>query len=202
MSFARKRLLNDMVKDAGLEVVSAEMRNGRVAIDARAPNGVTRTFSLSNHTRSDPKGDLNEHSRIKRFARENPDPAAAPAQQTEEEPSMAKKESTVIRTSDELTQGEFYKLCVWLTDVILAENPESLDALAAKAGAHFGRVISADTMREAMEATGTPAPECWTKLPDPHVIFARELEQLMTSLGQDASPLFRRYLSTLEVANG
>jgi len=193
MSHARKRLLIDMVKDAGLELVGTELKSGRIAAEVKAPNGVVRTFTISSTSRIDPRGDLNEQARIKRFARENPAPGAK-----EETPDMAKKDAApVTHTPDELTPGEFYKLCVWLTDVILAKDPESLDALAALAGAHFGRVIGTATMREAMKATDTAEPEAWTKLPDPHVIFARELESMLGALGQEPSAVFKRYLATL-----
>lgn len=192
MSFARKRLLIDIVKDAGLEVVGTDIKNGRVVVEAKAPNGVSRSFSLSTSGRSDPRGDLNENSRIKRFAKANT--PAAP-EQLEETPEMAQTAASTP-AAEQLTPIEFYKLCERVKTADLAKYAD-IEVAAQAASTYSEKTISVGTLREAMDATGIVEPEAWTKLPEPHVIFARELESMLSALGQEPSPLFRRYLSTI-----
>ncbi|MDN7179054.1 hypothetical protein M0D69_13735 [Caballeronia sp. SEWSISQ10-4 2] len=190
MSFDRKRLLLDMVKDAGLEVVTVGMKNNRVAVDARAGNGLTATFQLSTSSKSDPRGDMNENGRIKRFARQNPAPGAAP--QIEEEEAM----SNTTPAAKELTQIEFYRLCEWLKIQDLATYA-SLEVLTAAAARICSHNVSEATVREAMTATGVTDPEVWTAIPDPQIVLARELAAIQYALGHEPSSLFRRYLETL-----
>jgi len=191
MSQARMKLLRDMVLDAGLELVSTGFRNNRVAVEAKAPNGLTRTFQLSTSSRIDPRGDLNEHSNIKRFARQNPAPGEAPAI---EETDMSKKPAT--HAEKQLTPIEFYRLCE-LVKKVNAGTVSGIDVFAAGLGNELGLSVSIETAREAMTATGTPEPAEWTQLPDPHVVLARELAAIQEALGQTPSTLFKRYLETL-----
>ena len=190
MSQARMKLLRDMVLDAGLEIVSTGMKNNRVAIEAKAPNSVVGTFQLSTSSRADPRGDLNEHARIKRFARNNPAPGAAPAIEEEEMPK------NTTPAAQQLTPKEFYLLCELIKKVNVA-SVSSLEVLASSLGNELGMSVSTDAAREAMEATNTPEPEVWTKLPEPAVLLARELEAIQSALGQEPSALFRRYLATI-----
>ena len=189
MSHARMRLLRDMVLDAGLEIVSTGTKNNRVAIEAKAPNGLTRTFQLSTSSRIDPRGDMNEHGRIKRFARENPAPGAAPQHDEDEMPKATP-------AAQELTPVEFYKLCERVKQADLSKFAD-IEIAAQSASTYSEKVISVDVLREAMGATDTPEPEAWTKLPEPAALLARELAAIQAALGQEPSALFKRYLETL-----
>ncbi|CAN7543738.1 hypothetical protein LJR130_003834 [Variovorax sp. LjRoot130] len=57
---------------AGLEPGKIYSHRGRICGEGMAPNGREQTFSLSNGSTSDVRGDLNESSRMKRFAKANP----------------------------------------------------------------------------------------------------------------------------------
>jgi len=189
MSYARKRLLLDMVKDAGLEVISTDIKNNRVSVEVKAPNGIKATFQMSTSAKIDPRGDMNEHARIKRFARNNPAPGAAPQPEEDEMPKTTP-------AAQELTPIEFYRLCEWIKIQDLATYA-SLEVLTAAAARIHSHNISESAVREAMTATSAIDPEVWTALPEPHVIFARELAAIQAALGQEPSPLFRRFLGTL-----
>jgi hypothetical protein len=184
-----------MAKDVGLEVVSHYGKQNRVCVDVRAENGVTASFSLSNTSRSDVRGDLNEQSRMKRFARANGMPAAQQPEDTMQR-TITLKKPTETAAAQELTPIEFYRLCEYIKSMDVA-SASSLEVLTRGAASHLGCNLSEASVREAMTATSTAEPECWTPLADPHTIIARELAALMESLGQTPSSQLKRYLATL-----
>lgn len=196
MSQSRLRDLVDMVKDAGLAVVQHYSKAGRVCVDVRAPNGVERTFAISLRP-GDARGDLNEHAKIRRFARENtPIPPAVELPPPVVKPKDDMKKPTETAAATELTPREFYRLCEWLKQANAA-SVSGLDVLARAASEAIGQPVSEAAMREAMEATDTAEPDAWNPLPEPHVVLARELEALLKQLGTDPSPLFKRMLTSL-----
>lgn len=196
MSQSRLRDLATMLKDAGLDVVESYPKAGRVHVQAAAPNGVTRSFSLSLKP-SDARGDLNEQAKIRRFARENtPIPPAVELPPPVVTPKADMTKNTAPEAAQELTPREFYRLCELLKKVDLT-TVASLEVAARHMSAELDLKISEQILCEAMEATDTQEPDAWHPLPEPHVIMARELEALMKSLGQEPSPTFRRLLAAL-----
>lgn len=196
MSQSRTRDLVNMVKDAELEVVQHYSKAGRVCVDVRAPNGVERTFAISLRP-GDVRGDLNEQSKIRRFARENtPIPPAVELPPPVVKPKDDMKKPTETAAATELTPREFYRLCELLKKVDLS-TVASIEVAARHMGAELDMKISEEVLREAMEATDTPEPDAWNPLPEPHVVLARELEALLKQLGTDPSPQFKRLLAAL-----
>jgi hypothetical protein len=192
----RTRDLVNMAKDVGLEVVSHHIKQNRVCIEARAENGASSSFSLSNSSRSDIRGDLNEQSRMKRFARANASQAEQlPNQDMQRDTIKLKKDETAA--AQELTPIEFYRLCEWVKLARMNLHP-NLAALALAASHDIGQTVSERAMGEAMQATNTKDPDHWTPLADPHTILARELEALLKQLGQPQSSQFTRLLETLK----
>lgn len=205
----RTRDLVNMVKDAGLEVVEHYRKHSSVCVDARAPNGVERSFHLLEKS-SSMRADLDVQGRIRRFARENSAPGAdtivettlpppapeprAPAVQPKPQQKrilrIMKEKSTQTNATtaaeQELTMAEFYRLCEW-TKKTVGPNVPSLEALALLATSFIGHTVSEKAVREAMNATETPEPECWSPPKEPHVIVALELEKFMRSLGAEPS---------------
>ncbi|CAB3972306.1 MULTISPECIES: hypothetical protein [Burkholderia] len=205
MSQSRTRDLVEMVKAAGLDAVRQYGKSGRVCVDARAPNSAERTFSLS-HRQGDLRGDANQQAEIRRWARANMPPPPPPVELPKPIITVKPRRSTVKNPTDtkqaqpssaeqEMTPREFYRLCEWLKQVSI--DVSGIDVLARAASNALGQEISADTMREAMEVTGTPEPDAWNPLPDPHVVLAREIESLTKALGHEPSPHFRRLLAAL-----
>lgn len=196
MSQSRVRDLVEMVKEAGLEVVQHYAKPGRACVDARAPNGLEKMFAVSIKP-SDARGDLNEQSKIRRFARENtPIPPAVELPPPVVTPKENMKKGSEAVAAQELTPREFFKLCEWLKSRNCG-SVSGLDVLARAASSDLGLTVSEAIMREAMEATDTKEPDAWHPLPDPHTVLARELEALMKSLGQEPSTTFKRLLATL-----
>lgn len=203
----RTRDLVNMVKDAGLEVVEHYRKHSSVCVDARAPNGVERSFHLLEKS-SSTRADLDVQTRIRRFARENPAPGADTLVETIETPLPApeprapaaqlkpqkrilkvmKEKITNVTTAaeQELTMAEFYRLCEW-TKKTVGPNVPSLAALALLATSFIGHTVSEKAVHEAMMATETPEPECWNPPKEPHIIVALELEKFMRSLGAEPS---------------
>ena len=72
----RQKDLKVMAEAAGLSALKFSRKGARVYLTCQADNGNTRTFSVSNGTTNDSRGDANEQSAMKRWARENPAPAA------------------------------------------------------------------------------------------------------------------------------
>ncbi|AOJ09643.1 hypothetical protein [Burkholderia mayonis] len=204
MSQSRTRVLVDMVKDAGLEVLQHYGKSSRVCVDARAPNGAERTFNLSLR-QGDLRGDLNQQAEIRRWARANMPPSPPAVDLPKPTITVKPRRSTVKKQNDtpqpstteqELTPREFYRLCEWLKQADCA-TVSGLDVLARAASNALGQEIGAETMKDAMDATETPEPDAWNPLPEPHVVVARELDALMRQLGHEPSAHFRRLLSAL-----
>ena len=84
----RQKDITTMAEIAELAIVAIQKRNGRQFITCRADNGVEREFSISHGSRSDARGDQNELSAMKRFARENAE--QTPQHQKRETLTMAK----------------------------------------------------------------------------------------------------------------
>jgi hypothetical protein len=72
-------LIEDAGRDFPLEIVERVEKNGRILVELRAGNGAVRQFSVSNTSRNDVRGDLNEKARMKRFARDNAPRTEPPA---------------------------------------------------------------------------------------------------------------------------
>jgi hypothetical protein len=189
----RTRDLVNMAKDVGLEVVGHYIKQNRVCIDTRAENGVEASFSLSNSSRSDVRGDLNEQSRMKRFARANA--LKQEPEETMQRETIKLKDSTAA--AQELTPIEFYKLCEYIKSMDVS-SASSLEVLTRGAASHLGATVSEASVREAMTATGTADPECWTPLAEPIVIVARELALLLEQLGHAKSSQLTRFLETVK----
>ncbi|MGX0136367.1 hypothetical protein [Cupriavidus metallidurans] len=197
---SRVRDLTNMARGAGLEVLRTYQKHSSTYADVRAPNGVeTSFFVLSNQGKG--KDDLDCQTRMRRFARQNPAPAPVekPESPAPRRTLTVKKEPTTTASSAEqdLTPKEFYRLCEWIKGTNMGPIL-SLEALALFATKHIGQPVSEGAVTEAMEATGTPRPEGWDKLPEPNVIMANELAALFKSLGHVPSRNFERMLATLQ----
>lgn len=200
----RTRTIVGMAKDVGLEVVSHYRKASRACVEVRAENGVTSEFDISCGSREDRKGDLIMLSRMRRFARTNALAPLTTADLETEEPVAKetltlKKPEPVKGTRIELTPKEFYTLCEWVKATKLLASC-ALEQLCDAATMETGAFIQAEVMCEAMEATGTPAPEHWTAMPPAPELIARELATMMEALGTKPSALFSRYLKSLETA--
>lgn len=180
-----------MAELAELAVVSVEKREGRQHITCRADNGVERRFSISMGGKSDPRGDQNELSAMKRFARENADQSPQP--QKRETLTMQKVTSKQVapNSTPPLDPIAFYKVCEWLKSKPLATFP-NMEALALGAAKHIGSGLTEADMATAMQATGITEPVHWSEPTDPHAILVRELGSMMKELGVTASPAFAR----------
>lgn len=75
----RRDAIHELALRAGLDPVSDGRMNGRVTLTARAPNGAERFFSIGGNPKTDPKKDVTEFERMKRFARDNGKAPATPA---------------------------------------------------------------------------------------------------------------------------
>lgn len=213
----RTKDLVRMAHQADLEVIGHYRKGVRFYADTRAPNGVEMTFSLSSGRPEDTRGDLNELSRMKRFARSNPAPQRVPVTppvveppKEESAPPIAHSTPTKTKTltmskakivtqtpasppgltqAHDLTPTEFYRLCEWIKVQPLANIP-SFDGMAMLASKHAGRGLADSTVREAMAATAIEEPEHWNLPKEPHIIVALELEKFMKSLGAEPSEAF------------
>lgn len=74
--------IRDMVVRAGLDIIQTGKSNGRVTVNARAPNGTIRFFSIGGNPNTDAKSDATEFERMTRFARDNAKPAEIAVQGT------------------------------------------------------------------------------------------------------------------------
>ena len=194
----RQKDIITMAEQAELTAVSAEKRNGRQYITCRADNGVERSFSISLGSRSDARGDQNELSAMKRFAREN---AEHPPQPNKRDTlTMTKTDRTkptiTIDPSQEpvvkaLSPVDFYRACEWLKAQNLQTFP-NMDALVLGAAKHVETAFLVDDMVVAMKTTGITEPPHWSEPTDPHTILVRELHNMMKDLGVTAIPAFAR----------
>ncbi|MFA9283735.1 hypothetical protein ACCQ08_03050 [Comamonas sp. SY3] len=215
----RQKDIVTMAEHAELAVVCSEKKNGRQYLTAQADNGVKRTFSISLGSRSDARGDLNELSDMKRFARENRSQEAAANQPLEApkapEPKPApvikikparKASATTMSTNtarftkapavQSLSHADFYRVCEWVKGQDLARVP-SLEALAMLAGQHLGSAVPEDEMTVVMNTIGISEPQHWADPTEPNAILARELLTIMKKLGESPSPAFKRLADSL-----
>jgi len=200
----RQKDITLMAEHAGLTAVKAERRNARIYLVCAGENGAEREFSISLGTRSDPRGDLNQLSLMKRFARENAvsrDESATPTTTTR--PTMTKKSiSTTPAPSIELSPLDFYRLCEWLktkaTEIAALPSSEALTLAITR---HIGQPVETGTIQQAMQVTGVAEPDHWndpTDPTDPTLILARELATLMKSLGAAQSAAFAKLVGQVQ----
>jgi hypothetical protein len=208
----RQRDLTTMVETAELEILRCYTAKSRLCADVRAPNGVESTFPLSNGSRQDVRGDLNELARMKRFSRANPSAVLTPAIQipvrrrvvklvpdaatTPPAPiSIAEPAITMTKPTppvapaktapmQDLSPTQFYLLCIWLKALDLKLLP-SFEAFAMVASQKFAMPVSEVTLKEALKATEIAEPEHWSPTTVPHLIVAFELVAFMKSLGTE-----------------
>ncbi len=187
----RQKDIITMADQAELIAVRTEKRNSRQYITCRADNGVEREFSISLGSRSDARGDQNELSAMKRFARENAEQTPQP--KNRETLTMAKdtsKPTTKISTA-QLAPIDFYKVCEWIKTQQMTTFP-NMEALALGAAKHIGSAVNEADITTAMDATSISEPAHWSEPTDPHAILVRELSTMMKELGVTESPAFTR----------
>lgn len=193
----RQKDIITMAEQADLAAVRTEKRLGRQWITCSAENGVEREFSISLSARGDPRGDLNELGKMRRFAREN---KAAASSQPEPTPTQTTPKKTLTMPKQAavtaLSPVNFYRVCEWVKEQDLANFP-NMEALALGAAKHVGAEVPEDEMKLAMATTGRKEPEHWSEPTDPHAILARELGRMMKELGVKKSPAFERLFATL-----
>ena len=187
----RQKDITTMAELAELTALRCEKRNGRQFVRCRADNGVEREFSISLGSRSDPRGDQNELSAMKRFARENAEQTPQP--QKRETLTMAKDTAkpTLKISTAQLAPIDFYKVCEWLKAQQLATFP-NLEALTLGAAKHIGSAVTEADITTAMDATSISEPPHWSEPTDPQTIIERELNNMMKELGVTTSPAFAR----------
>lgn len=181
----RQKDIVTMAELAELTAVRTEKRSSRQFITCRADNGVEREFSISLGSKSDARGDQNELSVMKRFAREN----AAPSPQPTKRNTLTMAKPTSKSTTSQLSPVDFYKVCEWLKAQALPTFP-NLEALALGAAKHIGSSVSEADVTTAMSATSISEPAHWAEPTDPQTIVVRELLNVMKDLGASASPAF------------
>ena len=198
----RQKDITLMAEHAGLTAVKAERRNTRIYLVCAGENGAEREFSISLGNRSDPRGDLNQLSLMKRFARENAmSRATEAAPTTTNDPTMTTKKSTRTppASSIELSPLDFYRLCEWLkTKASEISCLPSFDAMALAITQHIGQPVENATIQQAMQVTGVAEPEHWNDPTDPTLVLARELATLMKSLGAAQSTAFAKLVSQVQ----
>lgn len=202
----RQKDIITMAELAELAVVRAEKRDGRQWITCSAENGVERNFSISLGSRSDPRGDQNELSAMKRFARENavrPTETVQPTQPPKRETLTMAKDTTkptIKIIAPQLAPIDFYKVCEWVkaehTKHQLAHFP-NIEAMSLAAAKHIGSPATDADITAALGATDIKEPEHWAEPTDPHAILVRELNTVMKELGVNASPAFARLRAAL-----
>ena len=198
----RQKDITTMAELAELTALCCEKRNGRQHVRCRADNGVERDFSISLGSRSDPRGDQNELSAMRRFARENAEQTPQP--KTRETLTMQKdKAKPTIKIDPNLepvvkalSPVDFYRACEWLKLQTLTTFPD-MEALVLGAAKHIETAFLVDDMKVAMETVGISEPPHWSEPTDPHTILVRELATMMKELGHAASPAFARLTAQL-----
>lgn len=185
-----------MAELAELTVVSVEKRDGRQWITCRADNGIERRFSISLGGKGDARGDQNELSAMKRFARENAEQTPQPKNRETLTMQKDKAKPTLKISTAQLAPIDFYKVCEWLKSQPLATFP-NLEALTLGAAKHIGSTVTDADVTTAMDATGIAEPAHWSEPTDPHAIVVRELSMMMKELGVAASPAFARLSAAL-----
>jgi hypothetical protein len=98
----RIKTLTQFIEDAGLRLdCFVDKKDGRVWATAVAHNGQQRSFSLSNSTTQDPRGDLNERARIRRWAVEMGQPTQLAEKIREKLPEIKRVITLEPKTVDE-----------------------------------------------------------------------------------------------------
>ncbi|GER16732.1 hypothetical protein [Variovorax boronicumulans] len=131
----RTRDITTMAEVAGLVLLRTYSSKARLCADARAPNGVEMTFSLSTGTRSDVRGDLNEQAKMKRFARLNPAPVPSPTEIAARAIERAAKPSVeVIRKRTRVTAVPAPLAAAPITAPVASQppSPPSLSTMTTK----------------------------------------------------------------------
>lgn len=199
----RQKDIITMAEQAELTAVRTEKRNCRQFITCRADNGVEREFSVSTGSRSDPRGDQNELSAMKRFARENAEQTPKTQPKPRETLSMTKattKTDAAATTSVQaLTPVDFYRACEWVKAQSLANFP-NMEALVLGAAKHIESAFMVSDMQVVMKTIGISEPAHWAEPTDPQTILVRELHSMMKDLGVTASPAFARLTAKLLTA--
>lgn len=205
----RQKDLKVMAEAAGLSALKFGRKGGRVYLTCQADNGATRIFSVSNGTTNDYRGDANEQSAMKRWARENPAPdvptttPAPPPQQ--KAPSMPRNTTPAPATIAEQLQPlkkpggqvldlapvEFLRFAKWLSNQDLTRIA-SMDDLVLLACKHMEKPVDEATVRAAMPEVGLAEPEHWGEPTDAQAIIVREIGLLLKGLGQEPTPAFKK----------
>ena len=155
-----------------------------------------RRFSISLGGKSDPRGDQNELSAMKRFARENAEQTTQPKNRETLTMQKEKAKPAIKISTAQLAPIDFYKVCEWLKGQPLATFP-NLEALTLGAAKHIASTVTDADIKTAMDATGIAEPEHWSEPTDPHAILVRELSTMMKELGVTESPAFSRLRAAL-----
>lgn len=194
----RQKDITTMAEMAELVAVSAEKRNGRQYITCRADNGAERAFSISLGSKGDARGDQNELSAMKRFARENAEQTPQPKKRdtlTMTKPDRNKPTVTIDPNQEPVVKAmspvDFYRACEWLKVQNLQTFPD-IDALVLGAAKHIETAFLVEDVTVAMKTVGISAPAHWAEPTDPHAILVRELSTVMKELGVAESPAFAR----------
>lgn len=189
----RQRDIFDMAERAGLSPARYERRDTRGVLLCVAENGAEREFSVSLGGRNDYRGDQNELSRMKRFARENALPST---QATNQPPKNEITTMAKIPMQAPLDPVAFYRACEWLKGQKIVTFT-SLEALAKDATEHVGTTVSEDDMKLVMVTLNVSEPAHWNDPKDPQAIIVRELATVMKKLGENPSAAFDRLAASL-----
>lgn len=212
----RQKDLKVMAEASGVTPLKFDRRKSRVYLMCEAENGATREFSVSTGGTSDVRGDQNEQSLMKRWARENakpestPQPKKAPATMQTPVAKLSPRQSasmgeqlatqmsgkTVTKEPAELGMKDMFRLCTWMKLGDLAKVP-SMEALVLEASKHLGVAVQESTVREAMDATGVTEPVHWSEPSDPQAIIVREIGLLLKGLGQAPTDAFSKLAAAI-----
>lgn len=196
----RQKDIVTMAMQAGLSPLRYERKSNRGVLTCAAENGAERVFSISLGARTDARGDLNELGAMKRFARENRQPAPAttptPANPNKEHEPMAKAPAPTHPATEQLSPVVFYRVAEWLKSQKLANFP-TLEALALQAAQQVATPVSEEDMRLVLTTIGIQEPAHWSEPTDPQAIIVRELANVMKKLGEAPTSAFERLAAHL-----
>jgi len=190
----RQRDIHTMAEQAGLSPVRYERKANRATLLCLAENGAERVFSISMGTRSDARGDLNELSAMKRFARENALPLPVTTNRTTPKPDAITMTKTTAQAA--LDPVAFYRACEWLKGQKMSAF-SSLEGLTLQAAQHVGTAVTEADMKLVMTTLNVQEPALWHEPKDPQAILVRELSTIMKKLGETPSPAFDRLAASL-----
>ena len=192
----RQKDIVTMAELAELTALRTEKKNGRQFITCQADNGVERDFSISLGGKGNARGDQNELSAMKRFARENAEQTPQPKKRDTLTMAKDNAKPTLKISASQMAPIDFYKVCEWLKTQPLATFP-NLEALPLGAAKHISSAVTEADINTAMDATGISEPPHWSEPTDPHAILVRELSTMMKELGVASSPAFARLTAEL-----